>query len=345
MSTADADVTVPDTPGPDSQPAERTTAGPSTGELTTGELTTGELTAGELTTGRVARVGDIQVRRLLPLRRRRSVGAWCFVDHYGPTSVDGVAGMQVPPHPHIGLQTVTWLLDGNVLHRDSLGSEQMIQPGQLNLMTAGRGIAHAEESPSEHEPWLHGVQLWLALPGSQRQVAPAFEHHPELPAAGLAGFKITVFAGSLAGVRSPATVFSPVVGAQLRAGRDTRGQLGLEPGYEHVIFLADGTAEADGTALAPGSLLYLPTGRDQVTLAAAAGAELFLLGGEPLDQPVVMWWNFVGTTPQDIIDAARDWGQGERFGQVTGYHGPPLPAPPLDAVRLRGSGVRPQGGP
>jgi redox-sensitive bicupin YhaK (pirin superfamily) len=332
MSTADADVTVPDTPRPHGQP----------GELTTGELAGGELAGSELTTGRVARVGDIEVRRLLPLRHRRSVGAWCFVDHYGPMSVDGVAGMQVPPHPHIGLQTVTWLLDGNVLHRDSLGSEQMIQPGQLNLMTAGRGIAHAEESPREHDPRLHGVQLWLALPGSQRQVAPAFEHHPELPAAGLAGFKITVFAGSLAGVRSPATVFSPVVGAQVRAGRDTRGQLGLEPGYEHVIFMAAGTAEADGAALIPGTLLYLPTGRDQVTLAAAADAELFLLGGEPLDQPVVMWWNFVGTTPQDIIDAARDWGHGERFGQVTGYHGPPLAAPPLDAVRLRGSGARPR---
>jgi redox-sensitive bicupin YhaK (pirin superfamily) len=336
MSTANADVTVPDTPAPDGQPGELTT-----GELTTGELTTGELTTGELTTGRVARVGDIEVRRLLPLRHRRSVGAWCFVDHYGPMSVDGVAGMQVRPHPHIGLQTVTWLLDGNVLHRDSLGSEQMIRPGQLNLMTAGRGISHAEESPSEHEPGLHGVQLWLALPGSQRQVAPAFEHHPELPAAGLAGFRITVFAGSLAGVRSPATVFSPVVGAQLRAGRDTHGQLGLEPGYEHVIFMVAGTAEADGTALTPGTLLYLPTGRDQVTLAAAADAELFLLGGEPLDQPVVMWWNFVGTTPQDIIDAARDWGHGQRFGQIAGYQGPPLPAPPLDAVRLGGSGVRP----
>src|SRR3984957_12339218 len=132
----------------------------------------------EVTDGRIARVGDITVRRLLPLRMRRSVGAWCFVDHYGPMSVDGVTGMQVPPHPHIGLQTVTWLLDGNVLHRDSLGSEQMIQPGQLNLMTAGRGIAHAEESPTEHEPWLHGVQLWLALPSAQRQVPPAFEHHP-----------------------------------------------------------------------------------------------------------------------------------------------------------------------
>jgi redox-sensitive bicupin YhaK (pirin superfamily) len=329
MSNADAEVTVPGPagpglpvpgpPGPDGRP-------------------------GELTTGRVARVGDIEVRRLLPLRHRRSVGAWCFVDHYGPMSVDGVAGMQVPPHPHIGLQTVTWLLDGNVLHRDSLGSEQMIRPGQLNLMTAGRGIAHSEESPDEHDPRLHGVQLWLALPEAQRQVAPAFEHHAELPVAGLAGFEVTVFAGSLAGAQSPATVFSPVVGALLRAGRDTRGQLSLEPGFEHVLFMVAGTGEASGTALAPGSLLYLPPGRDQVTLAAAAGAELFLLGGAPLDQPVLMWWNFVGTAPEDIIDAARDWSHGERFGEITGYHGKRLPAPALDAVRLvagRGEGEVP----
>jgi quercetin 2,3-dioxygenase len=111
----------------------------------------------EVTTAREAQVGSLGVRRLLPLRLRRSVGPWCFVDHYGPADVDGVAGMQVPPHPHIGLQTVTWLLAGDVLHRDSLGSEQMIRPGQLNLMTAGRGIAHAEESPAQHEPLLHGV--------------------------------------------------------------------------------------------------------------------------------------------------------------------------------------------
>src|SRR6201981_1568977 len=145
------------------------------------DVTGPDATEAELTLARVARLGDMEVRRLMPLRRRRSVGAWCFVDHYGPMSVDGVAGMQVPPHPHIGLQTVTWLLDGNVLHRDSLGTAQLIRPGQLNLMTAGHGIAHAEESPADHDPGLHGVQLWLALPGAHRQVAPDFEHLSDLP--------------------------------------------------------------------------------------------------------------------------------------------------------------------
>jgi redox-sensitive bicupin YhaK (pirin superfamily) len=308
MSTVDADVTVPDAAAGTREP--------------------------ELTMARVARVGDLEVRRLMPLRRRRSVGAWCFVDHYGPMSVDGVAGMQVPPHPHIGLQTVTWLLAGNVLHRDSLGSEQLIRPGQLNLMTAGRGIAHSEESPEDHDPSLHGVQLWLALPGPARAVAPAFEHHAELPSAGLGGFEITVFAGSLAGMRSPATVFSPVTGAELRAVRPASGRLGLDPAHEHMIFTVTGAARADGTELSPGQLLYLGTGRDGVDLAAAAGSALLLLGGEPLGEPLLMWWNFVGRTPEDIIQAARDWTQSTRFGQVSGYHGRPLPAPPVDRMSL-----------
>src|SRR6202046_2799070 len=165
----------------------------------------------EVTAAREARVGDMTVRRLLPLRLRRSVGAWCFVDHYGPMSVDGVAGMRVPPHPHIGLQTVTWLLSGYVLHRDSLGGEQMIRPGQLNLMTAGRGIAHAEESPVEHDPQLHGVQLWVALPEASRRTSAAFEHHAQLPQTGINGLTITVFLGSLAGAESPARTLSAIV--------------------------------------------------------------------------------------------------------------------------------------
>ncbi|HEV3068690.1 MAG TPA: pirin family protein [Streptosporangiaceae bacterium] len=288
----------------------------------------------EVTAARLARVGDLDVRRLLPLRQRRSVGAWCFVDHYGPASVDGVAGMQVPPHPHIGLQTVTWLIDGSVLHRDSLGSEQLIRPGQLNLMTAGRGIAHSEQSPEDHDPSLHGVQLWLALPDAHRHAAPDFEQHAELPVLRLGGLDGCVFAGSLAGVSSPARVFSAVVGAELSAAADASGAVPLAPGHEHVIFAALGAAAADGTELRPGSLLYLPPGRESVRLTARAGARLFLLGGEPLGETLLMWWNFVGRTPDDIATAARDWAAGQRFGTVTGYRGAPLAAPPLDPVRL-----------
>ncbi len=313
MSTVDAEVETAGTPVRESDPPAGHT---------------------ELTSARLARVGDVEVRRLLPLRRRRSVGAWCFVDHYGPMSVDGVAGMAVPPHPHIGLQTVTWLIEGNVLHRDSLGSEQMIRPGQLNLMTAGRGIAHSEESPADHDPGLHGVQLWVALPDADRQAAPAFEHHAQLPVLGLGGSEVTVFAGSLADVTSPARTYSPLVGAEINAVREGDSTIPLAPAHEHVIFAARGPAAADGIALSPGGLLYLGTGRRSLTLTAQEGARLFLLGGEPLGETLLMWWNFVGRTPGDIVEAAQAWAAGGRFGEVRGYRGAPLPAPPLDAGRL-----------
>jgi quercetin 2,3-dioxygenase len=288
----------------------------------------------ELTQAREARVGDITVRRLLPLRLRRSVGAWCFVDHYGPMSTDGVAGMRVPPHPHIGLQTVTWLISGNVLHRDSLGSEQMIRPGQLNLMTAGQGIAHSEESPAEHDPSLHGVQLWVALPEASRRAEPAFSHHAELPTVGLGGFEATVFVGSLAGARSPAPTFSQIVGAELAAARDASGRIPVAAAHEHVIFVASGSAMVEGTVLRPGQLVYLATGRDQVEVSAPAESRVFLLGGVPLGEKLLMWWNFVARTPEEIADAVAGWREG-RFGTVADYEGEPLSAPPLDAVRLR----------
>ena len=310
MSTVDANVEVPDVPVPEKNDLE-------------------------LTAAKNARVGDMVVRRMLPLRLRRSVGAWCFIDHYGPMSVDGVTGMQVPPHPHIGLQTVTWLLAGNVLHRDSLGSEQLIRPGQLNLMTSGRGIAHAEESPAVHDPTLHGVQLWVALPDASRHADPAFEHYGELPATWLGGFGITVLIGELAGASSPAITFSPIVGAELTAaGRAASGILPLRPDFEHVVFVAAGQAGVDGVRLQPGQLLYLPTGHDATAIAAPAGSTLILLGGVPLGEQLLMWWNFVARTPEEIAAATAAWRAGE-FGAVGGYQGDPLPAPPLDAAGLR----------
>ncbi len=310
MSTVDADVEVTGVPVPEKNDLE-------------------------LTEARNARVGAMTVRRLLPLRLRRSVGPWCFIDHYGPMDVDGVTGMNVPPHPHIGLQTVTWLLTGNVLHRDSLGTEQLIRPGQLNLMTSGRGIAHAEESPAEHDPTLHGVQLWVALPDASRQVEPTFEHHGALPAASLGGFRISVLVGELAGASSPASTFSPIVGAQLStAERPASCLLPLRPDYEHVIFVAAGEAGIDGVRLQPGQLLYIPTGRHETAVAAPSGSTLILLGGVPLGEPLLMWWNFVARTPEEIAAATAAWRAGE-FGAVGGYQGEPMAAPPLDATRLR----------
>jgi quercetin 2,3-dioxygenase len=309
MSTVDADVEITDSPVP--------------------------VLDLEITAARQARVGDITVRRMLPLRLRRSVGPWCFIDHYGPEDVDGVTGMLVPPHPHIGLQTVTWLLAGNVLHRDSLGSEQMIRPGQLNLMTAGAGIAHAEESPTAHDPVLHGVQLWVALPEASRRVAPAFEHHARLPDVALPGFRATVFMGELAGSQSPATAFSPILGVELTAADGAAsGSVPLRPDHEHVLFVVTRKADVEGAILAPGQLLYLPTGRERVSVTAPAGTSLMLLGGEPLGEQLLMWWNFVARTPEEIEAATAGWRAGE-FGQVGGYRGEPMPAPALDVARLR----------
>jgi redox-sensitive bicupin YhaK (pirin superfamily) len=166
--------------------------------------------------------GDMRVRRALPTRHRRRVGAWCFLDHFGPTDVARSRGMRVGPHPHIGLQTVTWLLDGEALHRDSLGSVQRIEPGALNLMTAGRGISHSEESPEPHSPRLHGVQFWIALPDAARTVAPAFEHHPRVPRVRTGGLRISVLAGELLGERSPARTSTPPPTPALSSSTSTR---------------------------------------------------------------------------------------------------------------------------
>jgi quercetin 2,3-dioxygenase len=290
------------------------------------------------------------VRRLLPQRARRMVGAWCFVDAFrdvyerkrsdsGPVDVAGQPGMQIPPHPHTGLQTVTWLVAGEILHRDSLGSVQTIVPGQLNLMTAGHGIAHAEQSPPEHPPVMHGLQLWVALPDAARHTAPAFEHHPRMPVLAEAGASATVVLGELGGARSPARAYSPIVGAEIALDPAATLQTPLEPGFEYGILSLSGEAEVAeraGVALAPGSLLYLGAGRSNLEVrAAATGARLFLLGGEPFDEPLVMWWNFVGRTHEEVVQARADWAAGRRFGEVAGREAERLPAPALPTTRLK----------
>jgi redox-sensitive bicupin YhaK (pirin superfamily) len=289
----------------------------------------------ELTRARNAQVGALSVRRLLPLRDRRTVGAWCFIDHYGPASVDAGSGMRVPPHPHIGLQTVTWLFDGDVLHRDSLGSEQLITPGQLNLMTAGRGIAHSEQSLRRRESIIHGVQLWVALPDTDRDVEPVFDHHASLPATGLGAFALTVFAGSFGGVSSPARTYSELVGVDMHALRDTQDELPLSDAFEHALLTTVGVASVDGVRLEPGSMLYVSPGNHGVSVRAAAGTRLLLLGGRPFGEKIMMWWNFVARTAEEITEAADAWNQRRRFGDVVADGGERLAAPVPDVTRLR----------
>ncbi len=272
----------------------------------------------------------IAVSRTLPHRERRMIGAWCFVDQYGPHDTTTGAGMRVPPHPHTGLQTVSWLVRGEVLHQDSLGSTALIRPGQLNLMTAGRGIAHSEESPQPRSPVLQGVQLWVALPDPYRQTDPDFAHHPQLPVVADGGMTVTVIMGELAGAVSPARTFSPILGAEvvLTGG----GRLPLREDFEYGTLVLDGRAELDGVALGPGTLLYL--GRGRTELALRGDGRVLLLGGEPFEERIVMWWNFVGRSHEEIVSDRTDWMAGNRFGVVEGYRGDPLPAPPMPATPL-----------
>jgi redox-sensitive bicupin YhaK (pirin superfamily) len=284
----------------------------------------------------------MRVTRTLPNRERRMVGGWCFVDYYGPDDISGTSGMRVPPHPHIGLQTVSWLVRGEVLHRDSLGSTQLVRPGQLNLMTAGYGISHSEESPPKHSAVLHGVQLWTALPGPDRNVDPAFDHHPELPALSDRDVNVTVIMGELGGVSSPARTYSPLVGVEvsLQAGADTL--LPLQSDWEHAALTMAGSVVVDGVALPAGPLLYLGAGRAGLRLQAQEPGRVLLIGGAPFEERIVMWWNFVGRDHDEIVEARESWMNGEpRFGSVLGYPGYPLPAPAMPTTRLKPRGRQP----
>ncbi|MEU8818728.1 pirin family protein [Actinoplanes sp. NPDC048796] len=275
------------------------------------------------------------VTRLLPAKGRRMVGAWCFLDAYGPVDLTGTPGMRVAPHPHTGLQTVTWLLAGEVLHRDILGSVQEIRPGQLNLMTAGRGIAHSEETPAGHSPILHGVQLWVALPHAVRDMAPAFAHHDDLPVVTRDGLAVTVLMGSFEGVTSPAVTHTPLIGAELSLDAGAEVDLPLDPAFEYALLTLDGAPTVDGTTLKPGPLLYAGDGRRSLRLSASSASRLLLLGGEPFAERLVMWWNFVARDHDEIVQMRADWADHTpRFGEVHGYDGPPLPAPPMPITRL-----------
>ncbi|MFF2387858.1 pirin family protein [Agromyces sp. NPDC058104] len=309
------------------------------------------------------------VRRTLPQRGRTTIGAWCFADHYGPDDVDVSGGMVVPPHPHTGLQTVSWLFEGEIEHRDSTGSRELVRPGQVNLMTAGRGISHSEVS-TPATTRLHGVQLWVALPDASRHVAPFFEHADIGPAT-VDDAVVRVFAGSLPGVGDEAsvTLFSPLVGAQIDLPAGGEAWIDLDPDFEHGVLVDagpvrvtiaatddevdDSPVDADGLTVSGHSatlewseLGYLPTGHDGVRLTAGdRPVRVVLLGGVPFGEELVMWWNFIGRDHDEIVESRRLW-QSEvigrdnpdgRFGRVD-YEGEPLPAPELPTVRLKPRG-------
>ncbi len=299
----------------------------------------------EVLTPREVPLGGLRamtVRRTLPQRQRSLIGAWCFLDHYGPDDVAERGGMVVPPHPHTGLQTVSWLFSGEIEHRDSAGHHAMVRPGQLNLMTAGRGISHSEYS-TDRTTVLHGAQLWLALPDGDRQVEPNFEHHEPEPVTGK-GWEARVFLGSLLGSSSPVRTYSPLVGAELTLREGTTLEVSVDPTHEHGILLDAGEVSVDGKPLAPSELGYVEPGGEVVVLTARADSRLLLLGGEPFGEQIVMWWNFIGREHDEVVAYRAEWetlladGASDRFALAPGDPEEPLHCPPLPNVRMRKRG-------
>lgn len=306
-------------------------------------------------------VRAMEVRRILPHRELPMVGAWCFLDRFGPQE----ALMRVEPHPHIGLQTVTWPFVGEVHHRDSVDSDVVVTRGELNLMTSGAGISHSEYSVGDGPIPLDALQLWIALPDARRHGAPAFERHTDLPTLGLTAPDGTtsgtakVVMGDLGGTTSPASAFTPLVGAEITVATRSTVRIPLRRDWEYALVGAFGTARVDTTPintapintvtdvttpipsdhhaapLGPHELLYLGLDRDHVDVTASEAATLFLIGGEPFESDLVMWWNFVGRSHDEIVEARDAWEAGSaRFGHVVDHGDERVPAPPLPAVRL-----------
>lgn len=269
------------------------------------------------------------VRRTLPQRTLPTVGAWCFLDRFGPDTM----AMRVLPHPHSGLQTLTWPLTGSVHHRDSLGSDVVVRAGELNLMAAGRGISHSEVSPAGTQ--LAGLQLWIALPQPVLDAAPAFEQHRDLPVVTGDNYRATVMVGELSDVLSPAGIHSPLVGADFTTRDGGLVTWEVLPAHEHAVLVLKGSVSIDGVTIDPGPLAYLGVGRRHLSLEAEPGTRWILLGGEPFAEELLMWWNFVGRSHEEIVQARLDWEAGHpRFGSVAGHGTERIPAPPLPRVRL-----------
>lgn len=277
---------------------------------------------------RIKDVGGLPVARVLPTKERRLIGAWCFLDHAGPTVFKGDSeGMRVAPHPHTALQTFTWMIEGEVLHRDSLGYEQVIRPGQVNLMTAGKGISHSEDTHGESHK-LHAVQLWIALPEAVKDIPPRFDHYPTLPKWSVGSIQFHLLVGEYETYKAPTLSFSSLIGLDITAQRDDEIILSLRPNFEYGIFIVEGSAIIETQQSQANQLVYLGHGLTEVTIKLSSGSHLLLLGGEPLNESVLMWWNFIGRTKAEITTAIEEWNQGScRFGNVVNDNRPPTPSP------------------
>jgi redox-sensitive bicupin YhaK (pirin superfamily) len=256
------------------------------------------------------------------------VGPWCFLDRYGPLAFTSEKVMDVAPHPHMGLQTVSWLTEGEMVHNDSVGNEAVMRAGQLNLMTSGWGIAHSEETPVRNSGKLSGVQLWVALPDEHRNGPPVFDHYASLPVQNFSSSTVTLFAGELGAGRSPARTFSPIIGAEILLHDAQAIALPLNRTFEHALFVLSGDASLEGRHFEGDTLHYMAPGRDELQMRGR-DARILLIGGEPFAQPIVMWWNFVARSREEIAEARGDWSAHRRFGEVKNYRGPRIEAPEI----------------
>ena len=277
---------------------------------------------------RLRDLGGFSVRRVLPAPRHRMVGPFIFFDHMGPADFAAGGGINVRPHPHIGLATVTYLFEGEIFHRDSLGSAQAIRPGAINWMTAGHGIVHSERTPPEvraagHR--LHGLQIWVALPRAAEEVGPSFHHHPAdtLPVVDGTGFDARVLVGSAFGMTSPVETASPL--SYVEAALAPGAALPLDPAFaERAVYLVDGAVEIGGTRYDAGQMIVLEPGDRQ--LRADGACRLVLIGGEPLDEPRFIEWNFVSSSRERIEEAKNAWRE-RRFPAVPGDDKEFIPLP------------------
>lgn len=299
----------------------------------------------EIITAREVPLGGpraMNVHRTLPQRQRSLIGAFCFVDHYGPDDVSETGGMDVAPHPHTGLQTVSWLFEGEITHHDSGDNHAVVLPGEMNLMTAGAGICHSEVS-TQSTTTLHGVQLWTVLPDSARHGERRFDHYAP-KAVELDGGSARVFMGTLFGSTSPIPTYTPLVGAEILLDPGATLPISVDSSFEHGVLVDEGPVELCGTVAQRHELAYTGVGETQLTLhnPGEASARVILIGGEPFTEDVVMWWNFIGRTHEEVAQYRQEWeGHGERFGETHGYIShdadglPRLPAPTFPNSRLK----------
>lgn len=267
------------------------------------------------------------IKRALPSRQKRMIGAWCFLDHAGPVTFPQGDGLDVGPHPHIGLQTFTWMIEGTMMHTDSIGSKQLIRPKQVNLMTAGYGISHTEVAP-DTETRMHAAQLWIALPDDKINMAPQFDHYPVLPVVEKDNIEFTVLVGEFMDTVSPVQVHTELLGIDFFAKEQTKTRIPLNPKFEYGFMALEGNAIVNGHELTSDNMVVLEPGISQIDVELPKGSRLLLIGGEPFESPILLWWNLVGRTQEELKTATEQWiNQDARFGTIPDYDGSRLEAP------------------